>query len=190
MARPRSEDKRNAILAAAIAVMAEHGLAASTAAIARQAGVAEGTLFTYFSSKDILLNDLYLTLKSQLGEMMMASFPAAASIRARAAHVWDKYVSWGVAHPQQRKVLSQLGLSERVSEHSKTVAMQAFAAVNVMMEESLAQHVLREQPPPFIGAIMVALADISIDFIGQFPQQADSYKALGFDAFWNAVVRH
>ena len=48
MARPKSEDKRNAILDAATRVFAESGLsAAPTSEISKQAGVAEGTLFTY-----------------------------------------------------------------------------------------------------------------------------------------------
>jgi len=55
MARPKSDDKRNAILAAAIEVVAEQGLAAPTAKIAKLAGVAEGSLFTYFATQDELL---------------------------------------------------------------------------------------------------------------------------------------
>ncbi|HYS81455.1 MAG TPA: helix-turn-helix domain-containing protein, partial [Anaeromyxobacteraceae bacterium] len=63
MARPKSEDKRNALLAAATQVIAELGVSAPTARIAQVAGVAEGTLFTYFRTKDELLNELYLALK-------------------------------------------------------------------------------------------------------------------------------
>ena len=51
MARPKSEDKRNAILDAATRVFAERGLtAAPTSEISKQAGVAEETLFTYFEA--------------------------------------------------------------------------------------------------------------------------------------------
>ncbi len=49
VARPRSEDKRMAILEAATEAIAEAGLGASTALIARKAGVAEGTIFRYFA---------------------------------------------------------------------------------------------------------------------------------------------
>jgi hypothetical protein len=44
MARPRSEDKRNAILNPATQVIAVDGVSAPTARIAKIAGVAEGTL--------------------------------------------------------------------------------------------------------------------------------------------------
>ena len=64
MARPKSEDKRNAILDAATRVFAERGLAAApTSEISRRAGVADGTLFTYFKTKDDLINALYREIK-------------------------------------------------------------------------------------------------------------------------------
>jgi hypothetical protein len=56
MTRPRSGDKRNAILAAATDIIAEQGVSAPTAKIARAAGVADGSLFTNFPDKDDLLN--------------------------------------------------------------------------------------------------------------------------------------
>lgn len=58
MARPKSEDKKQALLDAATTAFAQSGIAASTALIARKAGVAEGTLFRYFATKDDLLNSI------------------------------------------------------------------------------------------------------------------------------------
>jgi AcrR family transcriptional regulator len=59
VARPRSKDRRNAILEAATRLFAERGLVASpTSEISKRAGVAEGTLFTYFQSKDNLISPL------------------------------------------------------------------------------------------------------------------------------------
>ena len=71
MARPKSQEKRNALLAAAIELIAEQGLSVPTSKIAHVAGVAEGTLFTYFETKERLLNDLYVELKLEEREEMM-----------------------------------------------------------------------------------------------------------------------
>jgi len=80
MARPLSEDKRTAILEAATKVVAMLGVSAPTAKIAKGAGVAEGTLFTYFANKDELLNRLYLELKMDLRDAMMTGYlPARES---------------------------------------------------------------------------------------------------------------
>jgi AcrR family transcriptional regulator len=64
MARPKSEDKRDALMAAATRVIAAQGLSAPTAVIAREAGVSNGSLFTYFETKADLFNQLYLELKT------------------------------------------------------------------------------------------------------------------------------
>jgi AcrR family transcriptional regulator len=76
VARPKSEDKRNAVLDAATRLFAERGLtAAPTSEISKQAGVAEGTLFTYFKTKDDLINALYREIKLELADAMMSDFP-------------------------------------------------------------------------------------------------------------------
>lgn len=189
MARPRSEDKRNAILAAAAQVIAEQGIGAPTARIARLAGVAEGTLFTYFDTKDELLNQLYLEIKGELREAMMATYPKAASLQNRARHVWEKYVDWGVAQPARRRAMAQLAVSDRISEHARVAGMQAFAHVTTMIEESIAKGALRDHPPAFASAIMGSLAETTMDFISRNPAQAERYRNAGFEAFWHAIAQ-
>ena len=93
MAKPKSEDKRNAILSAATQVFAERGLSAPTAAITSAAGVAEGSLFTYFKTKDELINALYREIKLELADAMMSGFPRKKSVRHRVEHVWNGYVN-------------------------------------------------------------------------------------------------
>ncbi|MDB6000113.1 MAG: TetR family transcriptional regulator [Rhizobacter sp.] len=188
MARPRSEDKRNAILVAATQVIAEQGESAPTARIAKVAGVAEGTLFTYFSNKDELLNQLYLQLKEEVREAMMLAYPRAESVKNRSRHVWQSYVDWGVREPQKRKALAQLGMSERVTPHSKSVGMQAFAEISTMMQESIAKGLLRDHPPAFVSAIMSSLAETTMDFMARDPAEAARYRTSGFNAFWNAIA--
>jgi AcrR family transcriptional regulator len=189
MARPRSEDKRNAILAAATEVIAEQGVSAPTARIAKMAGVAEGSLFTYFNNKDDLLNQLYLELKAELRDEMMSSYPKAASLKSRARHVWYKYVEWGVSFPGKRKAMAQLSVSERITEQSKAAGAEAFGDINTMMQESVTKGVLRDHPPAFVAAIMGALADTTMDFVIGTPAQAELYREAGFEAFWHAIAK-
>ena len=75
MPRPRTGDKRGAILRAATKTIAEDGVGASTASIAKAASVAEGSLFRYFADKDRLLNELYRELKLDMRSAMIAGFP-------------------------------------------------------------------------------------------------------------------
>lgn len=150
MARPRSEDKRNAILEAATRVIAVEGVSAPTAKIAKLARVAEGTLFTYFNNKDELLNELYLQLKAELRETMAAqALKATKSLKATALHAWTHYVSWGVANPEKRKVLAQLGVSDRITAKSKAAGMVGFTELNARSSarRSARKYCASNRPP-------------------------------------------
>ena len=88
MARPKSEDKRNAIMSAATRVIVTQGLSAPTAVIAREAGVANGSLFTYFETKAELFNQLYLELKAGMASVALDGLPAdRKSTRLNSSHV-------------------------------------------------------------------------------------------------------
>ncbi len=191
MARPRSEDKRNAILAAATHVFAERGFgSAPTSAISRQAGVAEGTLFTYFKTKDDLVNALYREIKLELADAIMSGFPRKRSLRFKLQHIWDGYVSWGIANPEPRKVLLQLQVSDLITQESREAGMAPFAEIGAIAQDAIAQHAIREDLPlEFIAKTLGALADATMEFIALHPSEADKYRANGFGMFWAAIAR-
>jgi AcrR family transcriptional regulator len=96
MPRAKTGDKRAAILRAATKTIADDGIGASTASIAKAAGVAEGSLFRYFPDKDKLLNELSRELKLDLRSATIAGFPLAGSLRKRIQHIWNAYLTWGM----------------------------------------------------------------------------------------------
>jgi AcrR family transcriptional regulator len=189
MARPRSEDKRLAILSAATQEMAELGLSAPTARIAKSAGVAEGTLFTYFSDKDVLLNHLYLQLKDEIRQAMMTGFPKSGPVKTRLRFIWARYLEWGIANPEKRNVMAKLNMSNRILDHNKALGMKAFADIGTMVQESKAKGLLRDQPTVFVAALFASIADLTLDFMSGSPSEAESHRKIGFDALWNAIAK-
>ncbi len=189
MARPKSEDKRNAILSAATRVFAERGLGAATSAISSTAGVAEGTLFTYFKTKDDLVNELYRWIKLELADAMMSGFPRKQSVRHRLQHIWDCFVKWGVANPVQRKVLTQLEVSGRLSLESKRAGSAPFLEIQTMAQDAIARHVFQDLPQEFVSAVMRVLAETTMEFMVSHPQAADKYRQLGFAVLWAGISK-
>jgi AcrR family transcriptional regulator len=189
MARSKSEDKRNAILSAATQVFAERGLGAPTSAISQAAGVAEGTLFTYFPTKDELINALYREIKLELADAMMSNFPRRAGIRNRFQHVWDRYVIWGVNNPGQQKVLQQMMVWGGLSQESRLAGITPFLEIEKTAEAAVAQRLFLDRPLEFIRATMSALADATMEFMRHYPDQAEQYRQDGFEMLWSAATR-
>jgi len=191
VARPKSENKRNAILDAATRLFAERGLtAAPTSEISKQAGVAEGTLFTYFKTKDDLINALYREIKLELAGAMMSGFPRKKSVRTRLRHVWDGYVNWGVANPEQRKVLAQLQVSGMLSKESIEAGSAPFVEMQNMIRDAIERHILRaDLPIELISKMLSALAEATMDLMVLKPATANKYRDGGFDIYWAGITR-
>jgi AcrR family transcriptional regulator len=191
VARPKSVDKRNAILDAATRLFAERGLtAAPTSEISKQAGVAEGTLFTYFKTKDDLINALYREIKLDLGDAMMSDFPRKRNVGTRLRHIWDRYVNWGIANPKQRRVLAQLTVSEVLTKESKDAASAPFGEFHNMIRDAIDQHVFRNDlPVELISRSLVALGEATIDLTVSKPSKAKQYRDSGFQMFWAGITK-
>ena len=82
----RGGDKRERILDAAERIFARHGFyAAKVSDVAKEAGVADGTIYLYFKSKDDLLISLFARRMQQLNEALGAAIagkPPGAALRA------------------------------------------------------------------------------------------------------------
>lgn len=187
MARPLSEAKREAILAAACKLVAEHGTGAPTAKIAKEARLAEGTLFTYFASKDDLLNQLYLELKTDFASLNFASYPAGGSVRDRFEHFWNGLIDWGAKYPAKRKALRQLAVSDRISQETRSKAAMAFAEISALFEQGRKDGLLKDQPQSFTGTVLDAMSSMTLDLIAQEPSRHDHYRKAGFAVFWDGI---
>lgn len=189
MARAKSQDKHNAILEAATQVFAEQGLGAATSAISRAARVAEGTLFTYFRTKDELINALYRSIKLELADAMMSGFPRKKSVRLRLEHIWTQFVNWGIHNPHQRTVLRQLQLWNGLTEESLKAGLAPFAEIEMMIVEAESQRIVQDLPRRFVEATMGALAETVIDLMRLDPAQAKVYRTAGFKMLWAGIAR-
>ncbi|AKM41628.1 TetR/AcrR family transcriptional regulator [Burkholderia contaminans] len=186
MARPRSPDKHEAILAAAARALAEDGASATTARIARLAGVAEGTVFTYFETKDALLNALYVSLKADMRDAMMTGFPEHAPAEQAVRHAWNGYVSWGVANPDGRRALRQLGVSGRIDDAHRAAGAEGFGGIGALLREQVAATggLNHDEAHAFCSALFTSIAETAMESISRDPARADAYREAGFRALW------
>jgi len=187
MARARSPEKRSAILEAAIHEIAESGLGAATAAIAERAGVASGTLFTYFPTKDELLNELYLELKTEVYARLLAEFPHDGSLKQRSHHIWTTYLDWALESPARRKVSAQLNLSNLMTAATRAQVAIDRGAIDATMKELDAREPLSTLPAGFASAMMSAMQDATMEFVARHPKKRKETIEQAFAVFWRAV---
>jgi AcrR family transcriptional regulator len=188
MARPRSDDKRNAIIAAAIRVIASEGLGAATATIAKEAGVSNGSLFTYFETKADLMNELYLELKTEMAAAALEGLPTKSSVRKQVQYMWSHWLLWATSSPEKRRTLAHLAVSDDITPASHQTAGNAFAGIRELLERSRENGPMRDAPLAFVASLMNALAEAAIDFMIRDPANAEEHSKAAFNALWRMIA--
>jgi AcrR family transcriptional regulator len=172
---------------AATRVIASHGLGAATAMIAKEAGVSNGSLFTYFETKADLLNQLYLELKTGMASAAVEGLPAGGELRDQLFCLWSNWMGWAVTNPEKRHALAQLGVSDEITQASRAAGHKTMAGIGELMERSRANGPMLNAPMSFVVAIMNSVAEATMDFMVQDPANAKKHSKAGFDALWRML---
>jgi AcrR family transcriptional regulator len=188
MPRPRSDEKRRAILEAATRVIVTQGLSAPTAGIAKEAGIANGSLFTYFETKTDLFNELYLDLKTEMASAAMKDLSTHAEPREQLFHLWQHWMNWAVSYPEKRRALAQLGVSDEITPETRTASHKTMVGVAGLLAGIRATGPMRKAPMGFVVAIMNSVAEATIDFMTQDSTHAKKHCKEGFEALWRVVA--
>ncbi len=190
MARPRSEDKHLALLRAATEVIAAQGLGASTASIAKLAGVAEGTLFRYFATKDVLLAAVFEHLIEAMEACFTVGYEANAPVKQRTLVMWNNYVDWGIAHPAAYATMNQLAVSAKLAPEQLEKAIKLCGDVGIRPEPAPFEGLSSAEASEFMDAVLTSIANTTIGLATVRPGLTGAYKAAGFEMMWQAITPH
>ena len=135
-----SSDKSEAILSAALTLFVERGYhGTAVPAVARLAGVAAGTIYTYFDNKQALVNALYQKWKGAIAQSVVTKFPVTGDPRTQFSTIWKQMFEFAKTHPDAFTFLELHHHASYLDEDSKAVErnLKAFGAQFVERAQSL-----------------------------------------------------
>ncbi len=168
--RASREDKRNKIIEAAVEVFADKGFfGARVSEIAEAAGVADGTIYLYFKSKDDILISLF-------EEKMLEIVRQLQDILSEHEDPDDKLKRYIIEHlklvagqPKLMQVLTvELRQSARfIKEYSPKAFARYLTVVGQILEEGQKKGTFRRDLDPaiFRRALFGAIDEISLEWV-------------------------
>jgi AcrR family transcriptional regulator len=150
------------------------------------AGIAEGSLFTYFKTKEDLLNELYHELRMEFSRHL-PDFPHGADPQTRLRYIWEKFLDLGAEHPEQLKVLTQLRASGRLIRGDE---QPSFALVEVVraVTDAVAASELKTVPSEYLVLMIRAQLEVTVEFINAHPEAAEACREWGFKMLWKELT--
>jgi AcrR family transcriptional regulator len=140
----RPADKRLAILDAAVRLIARSGLHNTPmSALAREAGVAAGTLYLYFPSKEAMINALYLDVLEERGRAIATDARAATSTREEFWDFWHRLARWHLDFPDHANLLNQCQASSILSAETRETEQRMHAEGMIHFDAAVARGTFR-----------------------------------------------
>jgi AcrR family transcriptional regulator len=170
--KARSEERREAILAAALDEFSSRGFeAARLEDVARRAGVAKGTIYLYFRDKESLFQELIRTMLTPLVGTIEAMGQADVPLPVLADRIVELFVSQ--VYETRRKDVVRLMISEgrrfpKLAEfYYREVLSRIIAAVRALLQRAAARGEVSESLAEF-PQIIAAPGLVAIVWNGLF----------------------
>lgn len=187
----RQTDKKHAILASALALFVHQGFhATSTASIAKAAGVATGTLFHHFPSKNSIINQLFLDIKQDFADAIVSNTPFVDDVQQDANNLWQNAIDWAITHPLKQRFFLQFSLSAEIDALTRQQAMNSILGFVVdLIEQGQQQNIISHYPLPLLLENCHGQYLAAIRFFTDNPELGhdDFYRQASFQLFWKAI---
>lgn len=148
-------DKRERIIAAASRLIVKNGLQCSMAAIAEEAGVATGSLYNYFDSKEALVRGVYGRMAEEMTARLSVSPDPAKSPAERVQHYIAEYIDFIWVDPQRARLFDYLENNPLITLQDAKAIFGAFVDYAiVMIGDGQAAGEIRPGSPTIMASFM------------------------------------
>lgn len=147
-------DKQKQILSAALRLFVTEGFHGTpTSKIAQEAGVANGTLFHYYKTKDDLVIGLYNNIKDELSTAMYAITHVDDFITTRFKNIFVQTLYWALDNRDKFYYIQQFQYSPHLFKISPETIQQQAMAHRELLADGVKKKVLIQQPLELIFMI-------------------------------------
>ena len=185
------KDKKTAIMDAALKLFTERGFhGTSTAQISKDAGVATGTLFNYFPTKEDLINSLYFEVKGRLSRSIRVGIDEEVSFQDKLRRLWSNIIKWGVNSPEEYLFVEQFCSSPYITKITREEVMKEYIFLNELVQEGIASGVLKDYTPELTMTIFFHGTKALVNLILDPNVSLDTEELIenGFRIIWNGLT--
>ena len=186
-------EKRDAVMQAALEMVGEHGFHGSPmAGIADRAGVAAGTIYRFFDSKDTLIKEIKASLDGQILAAVSEGYPDGKPVRERFLHIERRVIGYFIASPLQFRFMEQYhnspyGVDDR---REKLFGKKKRNLIGDLLEEALSHRIVKDLPLPILYALAFGpVIEVCRDHILEFVTLDDRLIERTVEACWDAIRR-
>lgn len=183
-------EKRDKILDASLTLFSERGFHNTpTSLIAKEAGVATGTLFHHFKNKEELINSLYLDLKMNKMKALSEYINPSDSLEAKIKSAWINGVKWGIMHPKEFQFIMQFANSPFITNLTREQAKGQHDAIIGIFEQAIKKGIIKAAYSEFVVDYFEGIFNLAVSHFRKYSSKiSEENLEMVFDICWNGIV--
>jgi TetR/AcrR family transcriptional regulator, repressor of fatR-cypB operon len=186
--------KRSEIVRAGLELIVEHGFQGATMAmIAARAGVAAGTSYLYFESKDVLIKELYREIEEKIRAFLQEGYSTEIPFREQFLHIGTKLLQYCIDNHLDFRYLEQFHNSPYGVDCRRDVILGETENKDIFKNffmQGRDQQVIRNLPLVVLFALAFGpLLLVARDHILGFIELDDSLIEQIVTACWDSLKR-
>lgn len=192
ISQSKIENKRDRILLAAKRLFVQQGFHSTpTSAIAKEANVANGTLFHYFKTKEDLINVLYSETQRSYSIIATAGVNDEKTIKRKVRLFWYNTVKWALNRPQDFLLLQQYNNSPFISQLTKKEPPEYIGFHYDLIDEGKLKGILKDIPTDLMYQLMAYQLQGFINYLFQHEefQQNSTSLSMAFEFYWESIIK-
>lgn len=143
--RKKDENKRERIFEASLIVALNYGFGGfSMDKVAKQAQIAIGTIYIYFSNKENLLNQLYIKLYKESIERFLEHYNEKSPFKIGLKIVWKNYLMHRMNHYKESNFLELYYRSEYITDIHKQMAEEMKKPIHKIIQRGKDEALIKQ----------------------------------------------
>lgn len=182
-------ETKEKILSAALKLFVEKGFNETpTSLISKEAGVATGTLFHHYQTKEQLINSLYLHCKDRLVRLMMDRVSDQPSFRSKMKMMWENTILWGMYNPTDYRFFMQFGYSAYITDKTHDEGFMMFSDMNKIFTEGVALELVKKMDPELLLSMVSNMTMTQVQYFIQYPEKFEDkeLREQAFNLLWDS----
>lgn len=148
-------NKKDLIFDTALKLFVEDGFhGTATAKIAKEAGVANGTLFSYFKTKDELVIALYIHTKDELGEYLTKNATNKNGVKETMKAQFLASVFWALDNPVKFRFIQQFHNSPYLKQVEPEILEKQLLPHLSLIQKGIDESVMKPLPVEFLYSLI------------------------------------
>lgn len=184
----RFTDKRQKILDSTVELIAENGLHNTPMSlVSKRSGVSAGAIYHHFSSKEDLINQLYLLEKERMTEATFARLDEEAPFKQQFFQLWEAVYQYYLEYPHRLSFIEQCANSPVITQETLAIKYDNEQKGMQFLARGVEQGDFRQMDLLLLGTLIFSqiLAVVKLQLSGG--SITDEMKHQAMHSTWDGV---